>query len=335
LSGLGNFETSATTVSRLPSNVSVAQRWLTTVQGKPMVRHIRFHGRGGEGVKLASRILSRALFLKGMNVQDSPIYGAERRGAPVVAFCRFAQGPIYARGYIDRPDVVVVMDPSLLNHPEAAVLAGLDESSLLLVNSGRSAHELRSLYQIAADVVPFDVTSVALDILGPHLLSAPMVGFTARTTALATWQQLAEAAQIELTGAGVSPDLIQLNLGVAQRIYDSAPEIGFPAPRQVPPHAAPESFVMPLLSASLAAPLIEAEANSALRTTDGWRVYRPILEPERCTRCMLCFALCPEGAIQIDAESLPQIDYAHCKGCLVCLTECAPQAISQLREDAA
>jgi pyruvate ferredoxin oxidoreductase gamma subunit len=300
-----------------------------------MVRHIRFHGRGGEGVKLASRILSRALFLSGMNVQDSPLYGAERRGAPVVAFCRFSEGPIYERGYIEKPDVVVLMDQSLLNHPEAAVLAGLDDNSLLLVNSGRSARELQAHYQITARVLPLDITSVALDLLGQNLLGAPMAGFTARATALATWQQLAEAIQIELANAGIAPDLIERNLGVTQRVYDAAPVGAFPAPRQMPEHLAREPFVVPRLSASLATPLIEAEATSALRTMEGWRVYRPVIEPERCTRCFLCFALCPEGAIQLDADNYPHIDYAHCKGCLVCLTECAPQAISQLREDAA
>jgi pyruvate ferredoxin oxidoreductase gamma subunit len=72
-----------------------------------MIGRIRLHGRGGEGVKLASRIVSRAAFLAGRTVQDSPLYGAERRGAPVVAFVRFSDGgPIAERGYIERPDAV-------------------------------------------------------------------------------------------------------------------------------------------------------------------------------------------------------------------------------------
>src|SRR5512143_2013945 len=103
-----------------------------------MVLRIRFHGRGGEGVKLASRIVSRAAFLGGRSVQDSPVYGAERRGAPVVAFTRISDTQIRERGYVLEPDAVVVMDESLLSHAEAAVLDGVTARTLVLLNSGQS-----------------------------------------------------------------------------------------------------------------------------------------------------------------------------------------------------
>ena len=90
-----------------------------------MIRYIRFHGRGGEGVKLACHVVSRAAFLAGATVQDSALYGAERRGAPVLAFARLGDGPIGERGYVTSPDLVVVMDASLLDDPEALVLDGI------------------------------------------------------------------------------------------------------------------------------------------------------------------------------------------------------------------
>ena len=62
-----------------------------------MIR-VRFHGRGGHGVKMASRILGTAAFLAGRHVQDSPVYGAERRGAAVTAFTRIDDEPILERG---------------------------------------------------------------------------------------------------------------------------------------------------------------------------------------------------------------------------------------------
>ncbi|MFI5396523.1 MAG: 2-oxoacid:acceptor oxidoreductase family protein [Candidatus Binatia bacterium] len=300
-----------------------------------MVRHIRFHGRGGEGVKLASRIVSRALFLGGLNVQDSPLYGAERRGAPVVAFTRFSEGPIHERGYIEKPEVAVLMDHSLLNHPEAAVLAGLDETSLLLVNSTHTEHDLKERYQTPARVATLDITSIALDLLGHQLLSAPIAGFTAKAAGLARQDQVAEAVQTELAAVGLSQDLIERNLRATQRAYDATASVGLSEPRQAPPTAAHRPFVIPRLPARTATPIISAEATSLLRTTEGWRVYRPIIERGLCTRCFICFALCPEGAIQLDPQNYPIIDYAHCKGCLVCMTECPPRAISDLREDAA
>jgi len=69
---------------------------------------IRFHGRGGQGIKTASRILGTALFLEGYRVQDAPRYGAERRGAPIFAYVRAAHDVINERGIITRPDLVLV-----------------------------------------------------------------------------------------------------------------------------------------------------------------------------------------------------------------------------------
>jgi pyruvate ferredoxin oxidoreductase gamma subunit len=60
-----------------------------------------------------------------------------------------------------------------------------------------------------------------------------------------------------------------------------------------------------------------------------------VIDLGRCTRCALCFALCPDSAIRLDAEGWPSIDYDHCKGCLVCVNECRPDAIRAVPEEAA
>ena len=85
---------------------------------------IRFHGRGGHGVKTASRILGTAAFISGFHAQDSPIYGAERRGAAVAAFTRISRQPIHERGVIAQPDLIVIGDETLLRDAGSAVLAG-------------------------------------------------------------------------------------------------------------------------------------------------------------------------------------------------------------------
>ena len=83
-----------------------------------MIR-IRFHGRGGHGIKTASRILGTAAFMTGYQVQDSPVYGAERRGAAIAAYTRIDQEPILERGVIDQPDVIVLGDETLFDDPGA------------------------------------------------------------------------------------------------------------------------------------------------------------------------------------------------------------------------
>ncbi len=85
---------------------------------------IRFHGRGGQGMKTASRVLGSAFFLEGFEVQDAPLYGAERRGAPIFANVRASREPIDERGVIRHPDLVVVADDTLISVPAAAVLQG-------------------------------------------------------------------------------------------------------------------------------------------------------------------------------------------------------------------
>src|SRR5210317_1358229 len=100
---------------------------------------IRFHGRGGQGMKTASRILGTAFFQAGYQVQDAPRYGAERRGAPIFAYVRADQSAINERGIINNPDLVVVADDTLVGMPAAGVTQGLDEHSVLLINSLESS----------------------------------------------------------------------------------------------------------------------------------------------------------------------------------------------------
>lgn len=300
-----------------------------------MVLRIRFHGRGGEGVKLASRIVSRAAFLSGRAVQDSPVYGAERRGAPVVAFTRLNEGRITERGYVLSPDAVVVMDESLLDNPEAAVLDGVRAPTLVLVNSSCPVEALRAVHGVAGRVRARDLTSLALTAIGHPTLSALAAAFTVRAAALATWEVLAEAIRVELGDAGVAAALVARNVAAARTLFDSVAAEGLPGAPAAPTAPPPELFVIPHLPGRIAAPTVERAAAPGARHTEGWRTHRPVIDLARCTRCILCFALCPEGAIHLDAERWPAVDYAHCKGCLVCVSECPPAAIAAVREAAA
>src|SRR5512139_2196746 len=118
---------------------------------------IRFHGRGGQGMKTASRILGSAFFLEGFEVQDAPRYGAERRGAPMTAYVRADHQPIHARGVIVQPGLVIVADDSLVPIPAADVLSGITASTVLLIFS----HE------------PEAVWRNRLNLRGPILIVSP------------------------------------------------------------------------------------------------------------------------------------------------------------------
>jgi pyruvate ferredoxin oxidoreductase gamma subunit len=91
--------------------------------------------------------------LAGFEVQDAPLYGAERRGAPIFAYVRAARYPIQERGIIRRPDLVVVADDTLLAVPAAGVMTGVDEHTVVLIQSFESAQTWRERLRFSGPLV--------------------------------------------------------------------------------------------------------------------------------------------------------------------------------------
>ncbi|MGO9423096.1 2-oxoacid:acceptor oxidoreductase family protein [Roseiarcus sp.] len=102
---------------------------------------VRIHGRGGQGVVTAAEMLSVAAFLEGKHAQAFPSFGSERMGAPVVAFCRISDREIRLREPIQRPDALIVQDPTLFGALD--VTEGLKPDGYLMVNTARSLAEIR------------------------------------------------------------------------------------------------------------------------------------------------------------------------------------------------
>src|SRR5512147_3174586 len=122
---------------------------------------IRFHGRGGQGIKTASQVLGTAFFLEGFEVQDAPRYGAERRGAPIFAYVRAAREAIHERGIITRPGLVIVADETLIPVPAAGVLQGVGPDTVLLINTADAPEQWKQRLQYSGPVlaVPADAES--------------------------------------------------------------------------------------------------------------------------------------------------------------------------------
>ena len=126
---------------------------LVDLLGGGQMYRIRFHGRGGQGMKTASRILGTAFFIEGFEVQDAPLYGAERRGAPVFAYVRAGREAINERGVIRRPDLVVVADDTLVPVPVAGVMRGVTRDTVLLINSDVEPDRWKERLNFAGTVV--------------------------------------------------------------------------------------------------------------------------------------------------------------------------------------
>ncbi|AGB04646.1 2-oxoacid:acceptor oxidoreductase, gamma subunit, pyruvate/2-ketoisovalerate family [Aciduliprofundum sp. MAR08-339] len=120
---------------------------------------IRFHGRGGQGSVIASKILAKAFFMEGKYVSSFPYFGVERRGAPVTAFTRVDDKPIRAKYQIYDPDYVIVLDPSLIKAVD--VLRGIKEDGWVLVNTMKSPKELKKMLDFPK-VATVDATTIAI-----------------------------------------------------------------------------------------------------------------------------------------------------------------------------
>lgn len=295
---------------------------------------IRFHGRGGQGMKTASRILGSAAFHAGFVVQDSPLYGAERRGAPMSAFTRIAREPIRERGAIARPSLVVIADDTLPADPAAQPLLGCDSASTVLINSTKDELTLRNLgLQLTGRVLTADFTAMALESTRSLAsLSVALGVATARLVGLTLEDALA-GVEAELFSTLTAAQQVS-NIELARATYARTAtweKIQEPTESLA---VAPSSLVEVTFDPPrLAVPSIYAVGNSPERKTGSWRQFRPVLHPELCTRCWVCFVRCPEAAISLDANDYPVVDYDECKGCLLCVHECPTHAFTAEKEN--
>jgi 2-oxoisovalerate/pyruvate ferredoxin oxidoreductase gamma subunit len=137
---------------------------------------IRFHGRGGQGTVVASKILADALAKEGNFVQAYPEFGVERRGAPVISFIRVDSKQIFDKSRIYAPDHVVVVDPTLVEAID--VTEGLKDGGWIIINSDRSPGDFRlpDRFKIAT----INATGIAvqnrLGTLAAPIVNTAMVG---------------------------------------------------------------------------------------------------------------------------------------------------------------
>lgn len=121
---------------------------------------IRLHGRGGQGAVVGATILAKAVMKEGRYAQAFPLFGAERRGAPVQAFLRVDTKYIYMKDIVERPDHVIVLDAGLIKTKVAQVDRGLKAGGWILINSSEDPQEFEFPHDFSVATV--DASSIAL-----------------------------------------------------------------------------------------------------------------------------------------------------------------------------
>jgi len=177
---------------------------------------IRFHGRGGQGTVVASKILADALAKEGNYVQAYPEFGVERRGAPVFAFIRIDNKPIYDKSRIYTPDHVVVVDPTLVEAID--VTDGLKDGGYIIINSPKKPEEFK--FPDKFRVLTIDATDIAvrhqLGTLAAPIVNTAIVGAVVKILKLTKLESLVEAIK-----EGV-PQKPEENVQAAIEAYEKA-----------------------------------------------------------------------------------------------------------------
>ncbi len=176
-----------------------------------------WHGRGGQGAITASQLIADSAYHEGFKgVTTAPSFGAERRGAPVMAFLRLAENPIRVFSQIDEPDIVVVLDPTLL--PVIRLEEHLKEETTVIVNTTHSPEQI-GLGKFKK-VGTADITAIALQnsltIAGSAILNTPILGAFSKTTGLVGLESI-EAAIISRFGEKRG----RLNVKAAEEAFKS------------------------------------------------------------------------------------------------------------------
>ncbi|MEO0100869.1 MAG: 2-oxoacid:acceptor oxidoreductase family protein [candidate division WOR-3 bacterium] len=144
---------------------------------KEKILEIRWHGRGGQGARLAALFFGEAVMSTGKYIQAFPEFGPERMGAPVVAYNRISDFPIRNHSGIKNPDILVILDPTLFSACD--VLTGLKDDGIILINTAETPDLVREklgLQNKRNKVWTVDASQISLSLIKRDIPNTPMLG---------------------------------------------------------------------------------------------------------------------------------------------------------------
>jgi len=160
------------------------------------LKEIRLHGRGGLGCVKAAEVLVYAAVKGGKFGNSIPFFGFERQGAPVTAFLKISDKPIRAKNRVINPDIVVVLDPTIMN--AVNVYEGIKGNGTLILNTRQDVKDL-NIPESVSTVAVVDATAISLEVLGKSITNTVMLGAFCKVTGLADLELVAEKVE-ELWG---------------------------------------------------------------------------------------------------------------------------------------
>ena len=182
------------------------------------ITEIRWHARGGQGAKTAATLLAEAAIHEGKYSQGFPEYGPERMGAPMRGYTRIAGVPIRRHCSIEEPDVVVVLDETLLEGGD--VCDGLSESGSVIVNSKRAPEDVcRAAGAGKRDVWIVDATGISLEELKRDIPNTPMIGALLKATGILKLETVLADMEKKFSKK-FKKSIVDSNLSAIKRAYE-------------------------------------------------------------------------------------------------------------------
>lgn len=180
---------------------------------------IRWHGRGGQGAKTAALLFGEAALSLGKNIQAFPEYGPERMGAPVASFNRISSSPITLHCSITDPNIVVVLDPTLMDSVDVA--QGLPQDGLLIVNTTQAPAQVRQQLGLkGAKVFTVDASGISRATIGRDIPNTPMLGALVKASGMLDFNSMLQDTEDKLKKKFASkPEMVQGNVAAIKRAY--------------------------------------------------------------------------------------------------------------------
>lgn len=182
-----------------------------------MDTEICWHGRGGQGVVTANEILAEAAIYSGKYVKAFPEFGPERMGAPIRAFARISEKPVRVHTQVYEPDIVIVIDPTLIGKVDVA--KGLKKGGFILANYEGSPTELKEAIGTDAECHTIKATKISLEEIGKPLVNTAMLGALIKLKPILTFDEMADNITDKFTGK-LTDKLIIKNLSALKRAYE-------------------------------------------------------------------------------------------------------------------